>query len=494
MATVTRNKADEEITLQVSNTDCGTDFRFVLHGNHLVVEKRSSDRMYDGFEHWQPAPEWYDQLSQVEKLETFNHVLAEYRLRSLGEGDFKLAALGITESGDIYVSENTEQLSDNFSRQCAEQNMVTISTQRDVYRQIRNNLKDGGEGKDFKPSNPRYRDVYLMGGQLPQIPIACPCGNCTDLLSKVMNKDSNVWILPVSEPGNQHSSLRINDKADAADELAPGEAWKTTIAHFNKDRVIALDPDAAREQRAGYEQLLQEAEEWLGEKDIENDFNVKNASREDIVDALHAHVSVAFADHLDKAARLAGYKTGLAELDTEQRRALAEEAIHWVRAAAVQRGDGRWFIGVSAKSDVGKSLPPPEIMALGAAGAKLASQGILRMEVMECSPWQISNGAMRTSPKAALERAVKHECKTGEGLEFGFHGFAEWAALGLDFKFKPREVFPSYFTGKTPIRRESSVMPKADAPHDSRPHTQVRIAVKEDARVTKLPGWPGRVS
>lgn len=436
------------MSIEIGKTVSGIDYRFELHGNHLVVDERAPSELSPYHKTWQRSTSWYEKLTESERLQVFREVLAEYRERSIASGDFKLAALGITESGSIYIGTNSDQLSDDFHRQCAEQSMVTIAGDREAYAQRKKN-------SEIKRTYPRFRDVYLMGGQPPQIQVACPCGNCTDLLAKYMNRDANVWILPVETPGMTADALRINDTVDAAEKLGKGEAWKTTIGHLNKDRVITLSDEAAHAQRKAYDWIFDGVDEFVNERaprTLEGPF-----TDADLVEEMYQRIAITFVDHLDELARMAGHDGGIRHLDTEQLKELAMQHIRWVRCAAIQRTDGEWAIETSGKSPALKSLPSPETVALVVLGDRLASHGIRRVEVMECAPWHIRDGTMRTSPKAAIEREVKNSSKEGEDLTMRFHGLSAKPTPGLQFDYSPRQIFPSYFTGKTPLRLDDRV-------------------------------------
>lgn len=435
-----------EISIHVSDTECQRDFNFTLHGNHIAVAVGTYHGQGKG-----KATEWYKELTEQEKLTIFNRILAEYRGRSLGNEDFKLAALGITESGDIYISENTEQLSNDFYRQCAEQNMVTISTQRDVYNQIKRDAGQGGQGTNFVPRNPKYRDVYLMGGRPPEIPIACPCGNCTDLLSKVMLPKSHIWVLPVND-GTQ--PLAIRDDVGTAGEMAPGEAWKTTIQHLDRDYQIALAPEVGQLQRDGLEDVIANAPYWLKQTLTPQERHPTGASPEELNQIMHKYVAIALADRMDALARKFGHKNGIAGMDVRGRRALAEQHIQWARCAVAERDDGERSLVGGVKSLEDKAMPAVEISAIAALDEKLGTQGIRHLEVMECAPRSIDMNALRTSSKAAVERAVKKRSKGSNSVTFGFTPFntgklTKEELESVHLMRTDRELFPSYYTGKT---------------------------------------------
>lgn len=465
-----------EISIHVSGTECRRDFDFALHGNHIAVSVGSYHGTAKG-----KATDWYKDLTEQEKLAIFNRILAEYRGRSLGNEDFKLAALGITESGDIYISENTEQLSNDFYRQCAEQNMVTISTQRDVYNQIKRDMQQGGEGKGFVPRNPKYRDVYLMGGRPPEIPIACPCGNCTDLLSKVMLPHSHIWVLPVND-GNQ--SLDIRDDVDSAGEMSAGQAWKTTIQHLDRDYFITLPPEVGQLQRDGLDDIIANAHVYAKETLTPQERHPTGATPEELNRIMHKFVAITMADRMDALAREFGYSDGIAGMDMRARRTLADQHIQWSRCVMAERDDGERFLIAGAKSTADKAMPATEITAIAAGGEKLGTQGIRHIEVMECSPRSIETNSLRTSSKAAVERAVKKRSKVANDVTFGYMPF-NTGDLGPDqleavrVTRTARHLFPSYYTGKS----VAAALP--EAPSTTLLHSTNLVAV---------PGsWTGRV-
>lgn len=435
-----------EISIHASNTECRRDFSFVLHGNHIAVTSGTYHGNGKG-----KALDWYKELTEQEKLAVFNRILAEYRNRSLGNEDFKLAALGITDSGDIYISENTEQLSNDFYRQCAEQNMVTISTQRDVYNQIKRDTEQGGQGTGFMPRNPKYRDVYLMGGRPPEIPIACPCGNCTDLLSKVMLPDSHIWVLPIND-GKQE--LAIRDDVFAAGEMDPGQAWKTTIQHLDRDYYITLPPEVGQLQRDGLEDVIVNAHKWVNETMTPQERHPTGASPEELNRIMHKYVAITMADRMEALAHKFGYKNGVADMDIRARRSLVDQHIQWARCVMAERDDGERFLVSGAKSVADKAMPATEISALAAGEEKLATQGVRRIEVLECSPRGIEANSLRTSSKAAIERAVKKRSKVTDSVTFGYTPFntgnlSQEQLATAHVERDARQLFPSYYTGKT---------------------------------------------
>jgi cytidine deaminase len=464
------NAGKAEIKLTLSETACGSNFTFTLHGNHIEVSPTDIANKSANYE----KTGWDEALNETERLAIFNEILAEYRERSLGDENFKLAALGITEQGRIYISENTEQLSSDFNRQCAEQNMVTISTQRDVYDQIMRRVRTGEDPKAFKQQNPKYRAIYLMGGRLPEIPIACPCGNCTDLLAKVMLPDSNIWILPVNDGKRE---LTINDNVQMAKELKPGEAWKTSIAHLNRDREIPLDKKVAGRMRDEMKQALNGVREWSVRNAEENPniamgqpifdlqkmadvIRLKRMKSVEMVDHgklktyLHDMVMVTLANRLEEIAKRRGLPD-LAQMSDEQIEALAAtDALKTVRCVVVQRDDGSLSAAVDVKSSLDKAAPDAEISAIAGLRSKLGSQGIRQAWAMEFDMANAREGIVRTSSKAAVERLIKVPSVITGRVDFGFFPFdtqpmEHKKAAEQSINRTGEQLSPGYYTGKT---------------------------------------------
>jgi cytidine deaminase len=468
------NAGKAEYKIQLSKTACGRNFMFTLHGNHIEVEPREIDTK-DG----KSRLAWHEALNEEETLKIFNKILAQYRKRSLGAGGFKLACLGITEQGKLYISENTEQLSSDFYRQCAEQNMVTISTQRDVYDQISRRLREGGDPDSIKPQNPKYRSVYLMGGKLPEFITAAPCGNCTDLLAKVMMPDANIWILPVNDGSKQ---LQIRDDIEFTDQLKKDEAWKTNIDHLNRERSIQLPSDTAARLQEQMTLALAETPKFLryyGEEDPNhamgkrngNDFDpdthagrilLEKMSNDDMIDLgklkayMRDQIMTTLANRLEALARKQGLGS-IADLSEEQIGSIAtKDSSSAIRCVVVQRDDGRLYASVNAKSAVDKSSVDPEIAALTNAGSKLGTQGIRQCWVMEFDLRNADHDQIKTSPKTAVERLIKRPSVVTGRVDFGYFPFDlevrthEQAAEDL-IRRSDRQLSPGYHTGKAKI-------------------------------------------
>lgn len=417
---------------------CGRSFSFTLHANHIVIKPKE---IRDAAKNILP---WFTALLDEERLQIFNAILAEYRERSQGDAGFKMAALGVTEKGDVYIAENTEQISSDFNRQCAEQNMVTISTQRNVYKQIGQCIRDGRNPQGIIPENAKFREIYLMGGRLPDTPISCPCGNCTDLLSKVMLPDSNLLVLPVNDG---IKTLSINGNMRKLSEIRPGEAWKTTMKHLNSERHITLDEAQTQAMRTSMAHSLADIRIWVS-RHAEEDPNravgqtiydpathtgkidLKRLSNNDLVDLgklkhfMYEQIMVTLANRLESLSQDRRLGT-LDELSDEQIAALAEHVS--VRCSVIQRDDGRLYAVAGATSPIDKAIPDAEISAIGAAGKKLGNQGIRQTWAMEFDMENAKGGLVGSCSKAAVERLLKRSSKITGQVDMGFFPFGSTA-------------------------------------------------------------------
>ena len=444
-----------ELTLQVTQTQSGHNYSFRLHGNHVEVLKQGQTPAGD---------EWYNDLTADEKLEAFNRILAEYRKRAMGASGVKVASLGVTEEGRIYISENSEQLSDDFHRQCAEQSMVTISSQRELYRQI-SDRDPNDHDEDFEVRYPRFKSVYLMGGRDNKSPnIICPCGNCTDLLAKVMDPEAPVYVLPINDGT---AKLEINDQAHSTDELNPNQVWKTTIGYLNHDREIGLDTSSQEMQRKAFDKVAYHISEVLNKerksKQIENmtDHLLEHLKREiatnptpDRINKLQvAHIEMRLLDQV----RYLVSKENVTDVTPETVKELIQKNIKHVRSVAVELDNGRVFTGLAVNANDKSALPAAEVAAVQAAEMYLGSSGVRRAQVLEFNPGMIEKGAMSTSPKLAIERLVKHRSVVTGTVKLDYVPFNDGNIKKKELSEKTKnyddakQLYPGFFVGKNDV-------------------------------------------
>ncbi|MFZ4125916.1 MAG: hypothetical protein ACOYJ2_07615 [Rickettsiales bacterium] len=216
-------------------------------------------------------PNWYDNsvMSEETRVKVFATILAEYRKRSIGDNNFKAAAIGIIEDlpGEfrIFIGTNTVNQDDYF-KDCAEQNMYNAATDHMVHRAMRQSVStDLLPTAKLKP--PKLVALYVMGGKekapnkpdATEIIRACPCGKCTDMLGKVMPQDAPIYTLPISlgeKTVNAPNAIRIDSESLTIDKVAPDKIWKTKAGNLNAHRNIPVDDDEKNAQLEGLEAAL----------------------------------------------------------------------------------------------------------------------------------------------------------------------------------------------------------------------------------------------
>ena len=473
-------------------TASGVAFDFELKRNRVKVSPKS--------------PDWQAALTEDEKLKIFRQILKDYRIRSMGDDGMKLAAIGITEDGDISIATNTERLSSPYFRQCAELNMVTSLTQNEVYKQLRKGATE--------PQEPKLKALYLLGGQDGEgikRPL-CQCGNCTDMLSHVMEPNAPVYLLPLKAAPD----ATIDTAAPTIMHVEAGHVWKTTIETLNAHREINLSGAAANAQRSGFRQLLKQTklpEEQARELNAKltgaaNDHGASIHSVTDLVsyllqpqhlielpkdlavEAQHAlsamlksaenaltqrhsvaaldagvengelhlatlnrfmvgQIQGCFADRL----RALQARDGLAHASNSEVEALITEKVGAIRCVVLQLDDGTFRYALESRSKLDNATPSAEMSALAGAANKLGTQGVREVWAMEMAPKDIQKGLMHTSSKEGTERLLKRRTTTGKDVKFHFIPFnagtqtddRKIAALTTDVQ--ARELFPSFFLG-----------------------------------------------
>jgi cytidine deaminase len=436
-------------------------FTFVLKDNHINVDppiKIGNEK----------APDWRRDLTDQEKIAVFSKILARHRSYVHAEGDFKVAAIGITENGDIYVAQNHEWSADDFKRNCAEQNLIGIAFSREAYKRDRDRGRsqstDSASRGDF---NPRFNQIYLMGGVDGHIPITCPCGYCTDDLAKFMDPEAKVFILPLGLEAKESQEIVINSRAEVTSELAKDEAWQTTIGHLNRHREIILPEDEAELQRKGLDKIAEKLTPtliaWLrgeltgnreipapGELERRTIFSQPLRANRHMVDTIEKTL----LDQLKGIALKLGAPGNFPEITPQIVSKMIRDHIYTIRCTMIQTDGGQVFENVTPESLITKAELPAEILARGQMGGIKGTQGITGIKVMEFNPRDIAAGLLRTSPKAAVDRLFKMKSKIGKETTFSFSPFNDGnLALEQSKKivrsFSANEFLPGEFNGFT---------------------------------------------
>jgi cytidine deaminase len=479
---------------QLKETECGVDFTFRLTRNRIKVEPKQAD--------------WHKALSEKERLMVFDGILKHYRERAIGDSGMQLAAIGITESGDIYIATNTERHSSPYFKQCAELNMVSIMTQDSSYWQ----LSAGGKNPEAK----KLKEVYLVGGKKNEESMKrpiCPCGSCTDMLSRVMVKGGNVYMFPLNP---QNTEFDINTTAKDVMQVQPGQVWHTSIDTLNNKYLLRLRDGNQNTPRKGLEALLERGaklpedrakeitDAMLGQPEHKELHSVTDlvgallnpvkavqtladlpkgllqdaehaiqAMLQSAQNALTKRESVAELDVAEKdgTPRLSGLNhfmveqiqrtfanrldacTKLKTASQGEFRKILNDEIGAIRCVVIQLDDNTFRYAVESRTTLDNAIPAAEVTALANAATKLGSQGVKQVWAMEMSPRDIASGVMHTSTKEGVERIVKRSSQRNP-LEFHFIPFNDGKGNDKDIAaitrdMSPIQLFPSYFLGKT---------------------------------------------
>ena len=297
------DKRSGELRVKIHGTSCGAAYEFVLKRKHIEVMRTQLPTHLRGMQDLKGSKalekvdtDWYNWLTDEEKTQVFAVILDEYRKRSLGDNGFKGASIGAatdTLSGQtrLFIGTNTTRWASPYFKHCAEQNMVNGATDTLMYERSKDPKQDAK-----KPKAPEFKSIYVLQAiDDKKVPISCPCGKCTDMLSNVMVKGGEVVTLPflLSEMRQKlaegaKDTVKVNTDAKSLQDIPwPGqtshyEVWKTTIEDLNRNRTIALDGKQATIQRDGAVTMLAHASSsWGLPKDRgEHNFAVIRAEME----------------------------------------------------------------------------------------------------------------------------------------------------------------------------------------------------------------------
>lgn len=370
------------------------------------------------------ALDWQTALSTEEKADVVYRMLSTYRERSRNESGFKVAALGVTETGNLYMAFNGAYNPSNLIRMCAE-------------------LKLSARAEECETNNSeslRFNELYVLGDG-PGAHITGLCGDCTNLENKLMNPQSPIYIFHGS---NGEAPVQLDLEAEHIGEVNPGHVWITNIGYLTRHREIPLDEAGQNYQHQGLAALKQEIRHWV-DKPIEEDPNtairqrdphgkplqttsrsakvLQRRSKLDIpLDLLNTYmreqIYLTVADRLkdislqqQEAQDPQGLKprTPLSMMPQEWIDKTIDEEVKWARCAVVQRDDGKLFASVTIKLKGEPASENAENTAMNTARRKKG--GIRNVFVMEMHPRKTKEGILRTSTPVAVERQLKSASK-----------------------------------------------------------------------------------
>ena len=466
---------DAELIIMIEETECGRPFSFTLKGHHLQPKPGRTPPGPNNYD------DWYTALTESEKTQLMQQVLAYYRQASADPDGLKTAAVGIVENADpdaalkekhlIYVGFNTttEKSDKNnpYVKNCAEINVISAG-QQSTRRHLVHRL-----GKD-DPENKEFLEFHVMGGRdanpnIPGdvgVPGVCPCGQCTDRLASEMVEGGKIYVYPYRNAEMQHE---INHDADNFSQVGADQIWATTIDVLNRKRSVPLDAAQKKIQEDGLrwmaEQLVDYHPPEVSEDVIEQTVKNKRAHRKSIPEldvATHNGVlDMVALDHFLKHEILQDLAPRM------ERNHIAHnvdailkwfEKIDTVRCCVVKTDDGCYNSALDSRVSSDKAFAPAESAALSAAIKSLGNHGVETLYPMTFSPKNIHDGVMRTVNKDGLERAYKRRTRV-EGKEmstchlllnngdFGEKTKETIEGLAQEFTFDMPTIYPGGFAG-----------------------------------------------
>ena len=436
---------DSEWAIRISHTEKGRPFTFYLKGTHLVADPGHEVKSAKG---QNVSEDWYEALTEREKVDLMEAVAAYYRKPSLDRDGVKTAAVGVVQNADpyakprnrnlLYVGINTTHLvpADNY-KGCAEDNMirsVAAAIARFMHYERGGNL----------PEAPFLKELFVMGGRIADrsdskdkgVHGICPCGPCTDLLAQVMLPGSKIYIYPHTDG---QSRLPINEAAKKYSDVATNHIWKTDIETLNANRKVHLRNKTLTEMQVTGLRAMAEclasgyvppprSEEVLKKNDEnfrsyrtsipELDIATKNGSPDitAVNDYLWRELALILNDRLhlaQKEGRLPPY----GELTADAVLDWMNKKVKTVCCSVIQTDQGAYYPGYDSQTGSDKAFVNPQFTALGAAVKVLGTQGVKRIWSMELNPLAIKAGYMMTPSKDGLERSYKRPTKLeGETL------------------------------------------------------------------------------
>lgn len=471
---ITRNPSSNrnELRLTVSETAAGRDFDFSMSRHHIATTPGARSKAGAG---WtvEISPgcddqDWHACLTENEQLALFNMILGQYRKYSLDSDKFKAAAIAVVQNPDpdappskrhlLFIGVNTERAAKAYFKDCAEQN--TINTAVNSVAQHQGN-RHGEE--NLKPA--LIKEMWVMAGS-KKVPIACPCGKCTDALAIAMEPGGKVVVLPAN---NGDMPLTYDTTSTTLEQIRPKTAWKTTIDHLASNRTVELIE--AEEVAAGKRGLLKAitiAKQYalsgdagvlqnfdnlppdmaqLGallrkpEASLDGDerFALKTATialnnlrtgrqsvaeleaalgEDGVVDGfrmdqyMQRRLSMAFADRMLRAHESKDINLFLQSDAQLLDWCVADKTINSIECAVLQFSDGRFYAALDADTKYDNAYPNPEVLALGQAMQSLGNEGVTAIFGKSLNPANIEAGRMHTSNKEALERSLKRRASS----------------------------------------------------------------------------------
>ncbi|NDF12102.1 MAG: hypothetical protein EB060_04725 [Proteobacteria bacterium] len=311
-------------------------------------------------------------LSEQDRLQLFNGILASYRKSFEVEEAFKVSAIALTDDGDYFIAHNLRAEYDSpvnpFRRACAEDNLI-----RAIHH--------------TKGEKVKIETLYMMGGRTEangDAPPCLPCGMCTDALCKASRRDAQVVTFPASDGT---VPIKLNLDAHSLSDVKAGETWQTHMPHLNIDYELTLSAAGRDVSKRALQSVESGKLKLTKANGLEEDASVTDIN--------------AFMVKKLVSAYRARKPTGSGLHNVEK-----------VRCAVVRTADGALHYGMDMIGPDERSMPFAEQTA--AVRSDELMKPITEMWVMEFDPYDIARGVLHTSPKWALETVYKRKMKESE--------------------------------------------------------------------------------
>ncbi len=409
-------------------------FHFMVEQRRITVEPSA---YRDSNQH---AKNWYDILSEQERLAIFGYIMAEYHARAIGNDGFRVTALGITSNNELFIAANTRPKHQEYKK-CAETSVIAAAiesakqTKEPDYRQ-----RLAGNSPQ-----PMFKDFFVMGAKDNSTrKIVCPCGSCTDeiydhMTPKTQDKrrtakslgQGNIYILPTPDETSHEATgegrlltPRINARAKNLSGLGSNECLKTNASALYGPKHVALTREQNKIQRTALmkalkaeetpserlgadsqvlittqcqklaeitRQIIQDKEQEKSTVQSENSFfSCMNQMMRDAIDdaLIHRVQNLRAKGHAIDAVSLA-------------------EHIQAIRCVCIQLKDGSYSVGIELRTKNEPSMNSAEMNAIARVSDKIDREPITRVWAMEMNPRSFRHNQMPLPLRDRVERVGK---------------------------------------------------------------------------------------
>ena len=472
-ASFKEREADHIIT--ISNTECGLNFRFLLKGYHLEPMNVTKSGAHG-------RENWYTSLTDRERVDLMQTVLAHYREDSMDKDGMKTASIGIVKNPDpnappakaylAYVSFNTNDSASDYLKGCAERNTIEQGRASMRRHMVHHYTEKEAIERNIERKPAKYVEFHVMGGRDPDpvrpgdrgVPAICPCGQCTDRLASEMVPGGKVYIYPYRQSYNQHT---LDHESTTFSQVRSDFIWATNIEVLNRHRRISLSPDDAAIQEQG---LAWIADQLVDYKPVERSAAIKQRDEQlktnDIdsiseldVATTHGELNVEILNHYlhrqvlrTLAPRLR--KAGVAR-DKEHILDWINENVKTIRVVVLKTDDGHYHMSKDSRVRGDNAYPNAESSALSDAVDALGEHGVEAVYALTLDPQNIKDGIVRTLSKDGLERIYKRNTKLPDKELFVSHMLLNDNSLSRNelhemlkgLSFNMDAIYPSHFAG-----------------------------------------------